>query len=66
MPLTRIGLRRGKSPAYRKALTDGIYQAMRETFDVPDDDRFMLIDEYDAPNFVYGATISASLVATTW
>ena len=35
MPLTRISLRRGKPAAYRKAILDGLYQAMRETFDVP-------------------------------
>jgi phenylpyruvate tautomerase PptA (4-oxalocrotonate tautomerase family) len=55
MPLTRIALRRGKSPTYHTALTDGVYRAMRETFNVPDDDRFMLVDEYDAADFVYGA-----------
>jgi 4-oxalocrotonate tautomerase len=26
---------------------------MREGFDVPDDDHFMLIDEYDKSNFLY-------------
>ena len=51
MPLTRVSLRRGKSAAYRKAILDGIYHAMRETFGVPDRDRFMTIDEYDADNF---------------
>jgi 4-oxalocrotonate tautomerase len=53
MPLTRIALRRGKTAAYHAALTDGIYQAMRETFDVPEDDRFMVIDEHDAATFSY-------------
>lgn len=56
MPLTRIGLRKGKSPAYKKAIMDGVYEAMRETFNVPENDRFMLIDEYDAENFDYGET----------
>jgi phenylpyruvate tautomerase PptA (4-oxalocrotonate tautomerase family) len=54
MPLVRISLRRGKSPAYRKAIFDGVYQAMRETFDVPEDDRFMVATEHDAPDFSYG------------
>ena len=27
---------------------------MREVFDVPEDDRFMTIDEYDKGNFLYG------------
>jgi 4-oxalocrotonate tautomerase len=55
MPLSRISLRRGKSPAYRQAILDGVYAAMRETFDVPEDDRFMLVTEHDAADFVYGA-----------
>jgi len=53
MPLVRIDLRRGKSPAYKKAICDGIYRAMRETFKVPEDDRFMVITEHDAENFVH-------------
>jgi phenylpyruvate tautomerase PptA (4-oxalocrotonate tautomerase family) len=53
MPLTRVALRRGKSAEYKRAILDGIYAAMRETFSVPEDDRFMLIDEYDAENILY-------------
>lgn len=56
MPLTRISLRRGKSPAYKQALFDQIYLAMRETFDVPEDDRFMTISEHEAEDFDYGKT----------
>ncbi|HET6375874.1 MAG TPA: tautomerase family protein [Methylocella sp.] len=54
MPLTRVSLLKGKSPEYRKAILDGLYQAMRETFGVPEDDRFMLIEEYEKANFDYG------------
>jgi len=55
MPLTRISLRRGKPAAYRKAILDGVYLAMRETFNVPEDDRFMLISEHEADDFAFGA-----------
>jgi 4-oxalocrotonate tautomerase len=55
MPLARVSLRRGKPAAYRKAILDGLYQAMRETFDVPEGDRFMTISEHDEPDFSYGA-----------
>ena len=51
MPLTRVSLLKGKPPEYRKAILDGLYQAMREVFDVPEDDRFMTIDEYDKAIF---------------
>jgi phenylpyruvate tautomerase PptA (4-oxalocrotonate tautomerase family) len=55
MPLTRVSLRRGKPAAYRKAILENLYQAMRETFDVPEGDRFMTIAEHDPDDFVYGA-----------
>jgi 4-oxalocrotonate tautomerase len=55
MPLTRVSLRRGKPAAYRKAILEGLYQAMRETFDVPEGDRFMTIVEHDEDDFAYGA-----------
>jgi 4-oxalocrotonate tautomerase len=53
MPLTRISVRAGKPAAYRKALTQGIYESMREVFNVPEDDIFMVVTEHDADNFVY-------------
>ena len=54
MPLTRISLRQGKSAPHRRAILDGVYTAMRETFEVPEDDRFMLVTEHDESGFVYG------------
>jgi 4-oxalocrotonate tautomerase len=56
MPLTYISLRAGKPEAYRQAIFDGLYRAMRETFNVPEDDQFMTITEHDAANFRYGAS----------
>jgi phenylpyruvate tautomerase PptA (4-oxalocrotonate tautomerase family) len=53
MPLTRVSLRHGRTAAERKAILDGIYLAMREVFNVPEEDRFMVISEHDADNFSY-------------
>jgi len=53
MPLARVSLRRGKPATYRKAILEGIYQALRETFNVPDGDRFMILTEHDEDDFVY-------------
>jgi phenylpyruvate tautomerase PptA (4-oxalocrotonate tautomerase family) len=53
MPLLHISLRAGKPEAYRQAIFDSLYRAMRETFNVPEDDRFMTITEHDAANFRY-------------
>jgi len=54
MPHTHIALRRGKPPQYRQAIMDGLYAAMRETFNVPEDDRFMIVTQHDADEFRYG------------
>ena len=56
MPLTRVSLRKGKPPHYRRAILDSLYRAMREVFDVPEDDRFMTIEELEPENFLYGET----------
>jgi phenylpyruvate tautomerase PptA (4-oxalocrotonate tautomerase family) len=56
MPLVRIDLRRGKPADYKKAICDGIYRAMRETFNVPEEDRFMVVTEHDADNFIFSRT----------
>lgn len=56
MPLVHISLRTGKSEAYRQAIFDGVYLAMRDTFNVPEDDQFMTIAEHDPSNFRYGAS----------
>ena len=56
MPLVHISLRAGKSVAYRQAIFDGLYRAMHETFNVPEDDQFMTITEHDAVNFRYSSS----------
>jgi 4-oxalocrotonate tautomerase len=55
MPLLHISLRAGKPEAYRQAIFNGLYRAMRETLSVPEGDQFMTISEHDAANFRYGA-----------
>jgi 4-oxalocrotonate tautomerase len=54
MPLLHISLRAGKPEAYRQAIFDALYRAMREALNVPEDDQFMTITEHDAANFRYG------------
>jgi len=56
MPLVRVDLRKGKPVAHRKAILEGIYRAMRATFDVPEEDRFMTISEHDETDFAYSPT----------
>ena len=56
MPLVNIAMRAGKPEAYRQAIFDNLYRAMRDTFNVPEDDQFMTITEHDAANFRYSPT----------
>ena len=59
MPIVHISMRAGKPPAYRQAIFDSFYRAMRDALNVPDDDQFMTITEHDATNFRYGASYLA-------
>lgn len=53
MPLVRIDLRRGKPPAYRAALRDGVHRALCDMFEVPPDDRFALVTEHEPDDFAF-------------
>jgi 4-oxalocrotonate tautomerase len=53
MPLVRIDLRRGKPAAHIKAIRDGIYTAMHQSFQVPEADRFIVVHQHDAEEFDY-------------
>jgi 4-oxalocrotonate tautomerase len=54
MPITHISMRAGKPKAYRQAIFDSLYRALREALKVPEHDQFMTITEHDAANFRYG------------
>jgi 4-oxalocrotonate tautomerase len=56
MPLVRISLRQGKSADYKQAIGDGVYQAMLEVFDVPKEDRFIVVSEHSASEFQFSRT----------
>lgn len=56
MPLVRISLRAGKSEQYRRALADGVHQAMVEAIDAPLQDRFQIITEHSANDLIYDAS----------
>jgi phenylpyruvate tautomerase PptA (4-oxalocrotonate tautomerase family) len=52
MPLVRIDLHKGKQTAYRQAISR-IVQESLVSVGVPKDDRFQVIAEHDAENFVF-------------
>jgi 4-oxalocrotonate tautomerase len=53
MPLVRVSMLKGKPASYRRKVGDAIHQGLVETIDVPAKDRFQLITEHDAEDFVY-------------
>ena len=55
MPMVRISLLKGKSPKYVRAIADGVHKALHEAFKAPLDDRFQVIEEYDAGKLIYDA-----------
>jgi 4-oxalocrotonate tautomerase len=52
MPLVRIDLRKGKSDAYRQEIGRVVYEALLSV-GVPKDDRFQVVNEHEAMNFVF-------------
>ena len=67
MPLVRISLQAGKPESYRSAISQQVYEAMREILNIPDGDRFQVITDHSEgtlvadPSFM-GMKRSASFV----
>src|ERR1700743_792127 len=55
MPLVRIDVRKGKDVAYRQEIGRVVYDAMVGV-GVPQKDRFQIIAEHDASNFIFDPT----------
>jgi phenylpyruvate tautomerase PptA (4-oxalocrotonate tautomerase family) len=47
MPLVNISILKGRSPAYVKAVADGVNSAVIETMGFPHDDRYQIITEHE-------------------
>jgi phenylpyruvate tautomerase PptA (4-oxalocrotonate tautomerase family) len=55
MPLIRISLIKGKSPAYIRAIADSVHQGLIEAYNIPADDRFQIIQQHDRDELIYDA-----------
>ena len=55
MPLIRISMRRGRPAAHPAAIVDGVYRALRATFEVPENDLFAVVHQHEADEFVFDA-----------
>jgi len=61
MPLVRITLGKGKSPELLRSLSDAVHAALVAKANVPEDDRFHVIEEVEAAHLVahptYGGVV---------
>lgn len=53
MPYARISLLRGKSVAFLQALSDGLQQALVDTFAVPPTDRFQVFHQLEPHELIF-------------
>lgn len=51
MPLVKIEIIKGKTPEHKKALSDGIHQALVDAFQIPENDRLQRLYELDRADF---------------
>jgi phenylpyruvate tautomerase PptA (4-oxalocrotonate tautomerase family) len=53
MPFARISLHRGKSVEYLQALSEGLHDALVESFEVPKTDRFQAIHQHEIGELIF-------------
>ena len=53
MPFARISLHRGKSAEYLQALSQGLHDALVESFEVPMADRFQVIHQHETGELIF-------------
>jgi len=53
MPFARIDLAQGKTPEYRAAVAEIVYQGIVRVLKAPEGDRFILTNEHKPENLVY-------------
>jgi phenylpyruvate tautomerase PptA (4-oxalocrotonate tautomerase family) len=53
MPFIRTAVKRGTTQEVKKAIVDGIHQALIDSIGMPPDELFNLISEYEPENFFY-------------
>lgn len=53
MPLVRISLIAGKPESHKRKVSDAVHRALVETISIPAQDRFHIITEHTAADFIY-------------
>ena len=58
MPFIRTSVKRGTSVARKKSIVEAIHQALIEAINMPADELFNQVSEYDADDFFYSRTFN--------
>jgi phenylpyruvate tautomerase PptA (4-oxalocrotonate tautomerase family) len=53
MPLTTIHVKKGRKPEAKRAMADAVHQALIASLGIPETDRFQVIREYEADDFIH-------------
>ena len=53
MPLAKIHLRKGHRAEKKRAIADALQASLIATLDIPEQDRFQLIEEYEDDHFIH-------------
>jgi 4-oxalocrotonate tautomerase len=53
MPLVRISLIAGKPESYKRKVSEAVHRALVETISIPAQDRFQILTEHSAADFIY-------------
>lgn len=53
MPFIRISARKGRPASQLSAMVDGVYRALRATFEVPENDLFAVVHQQEPEEFVF-------------
>ena len=53
MPLVRVTIIKGKSPEYIKKMSDSIYEALVEAYDMSENDLFQIIEQLEPGNLIF-------------
>ena len=53
MPLVRVTMIKGKSPDYIKKMSDSIYEALVEAYQMAENDLFQIIEQLEPGDLIY-------------
>src|SRR5260221_11720880 len=53
MPLVRVTMIKGKSPDYIKKMSDSIYEALVEAYEMGENDLFQIIEQLEPGDVIY-------------